>query len=127
MAELADAQASGACGSNIVRVQIPFPASKWKTYIRGSVGTGRRARLRILWLLQSCGFKSHLPHDLKSFKPSKIKGLRDFSFWKNADLGWTRVGPSEFSRFFSLFISLFRPDEKNYAHLPHSIEYKKTQ
>ena len=28
----------------------------------GSVGTGRRARLRILWLLQSCGFKSHLPH-----------------------------------------------------------------
>ena len=30
----------------------------------GSVGTGRRARLRILWLLQSCGFKSHLPHYL---------------------------------------------------------------
>ena len=30
--------------------------------MRGSVGTGRRARLRILWLLQSCGFKSHLPH-----------------------------------------------------------------
>ena len=58
MAELADAQASGACGSNIVRVQIPFPASSK----RGSVGTGRRARLRILWLLQSCGFKSHLPH-----------------------------------------------------------------
>ena len=26
MAELADAQASGACGSNIVRVQVPFPA-----------------------------------------------------------------------------------------------------
>ena len=30
----------------------------------GSVGTGRRARLRILWLLQSCGFKSHLPHEI---------------------------------------------------------------
>ena len=28
----------------------------------GSVGTGRRARLRILWALRSCGFKSHLPH-----------------------------------------------------------------
>ena len=28
MAELADAQASGACGSNIVRVQVPLPA--WK-------------------------------------------------------------------------------------------------
>ena len=26
MAELADAQASGACGINIVRVQVPFPA-----------------------------------------------------------------------------------------------------
>ena len=26
MAELADAQASGACDGNIVRVQIPFPA-----------------------------------------------------------------------------------------------------
>ena len=26
MAELADAQASGACGSNIVRVQVPLPA-----------------------------------------------------------------------------------------------------
>ena len=30
--------------------------------MRGSVGTGRRARLRILWSLRSCGFKSHLPH-----------------------------------------------------------------
>ena len=26
MAELADAQASGACGSNLMRVQVPFPA-----------------------------------------------------------------------------------------------------
>ena len=26
MAELADAQASGACGGNIVWVQVPFPA-----------------------------------------------------------------------------------------------------
>ena len=66
MAELADAQASGACGSNIVRVQVPFPAS-----FCGSVGTGRRARLRILWLLQSCGFKSHLPH-VKSLEFSRL-------------------------------------------------------
>ncbi len=28
MAELADAQASGACGGNIVWVQVPFPAYK---------------------------------------------------------------------------------------------------
>ena len=31
----------------------------------GSVGIGRRARLRILCLLQACGFKSHLPHDIE--------------------------------------------------------------
>ena len=30
--------------------------------IRGSVGIGRRARLRILCSLRTCGFKSHLPH-----------------------------------------------------------------
>ena len=30
MAELADAQASGACGSNIVRVQVPLPALFFK-------------------------------------------------------------------------------------------------
>ena len=30
MAELADAQASGACGSNIVWVQVPLPAHKGK-------------------------------------------------------------------------------------------------
>ena len=28
MAELADAQASGACGSNVVWVQVPFSARK---------------------------------------------------------------------------------------------------
>lgn len=30
--------------------------------MRGSVGIGRRARLRILCSLRTCGFKSHLPH-----------------------------------------------------------------
>ena len=35
----------------------------------GSVGTGRRARLRILWSLRSCGFKSHLPQEKKRVKP----------------------------------------------------------
>ena len=32
MAELADAQASGACGSNIVWVQVPSPASKKESF-----------------------------------------------------------------------------------------------
>ena len=47
---------------------VPIVATISKTYDRnrnaicGSVGTGRRARLRILWALRSCGFKSHLPH-----------------------------------------------------------------
>ena len=41
----------------------------------GSVGTGRRARLRILWLLQSCGFKSHLPHYVFKKKPWIFKAF----------------------------------------------------
>ena len=36
---------------------------------RGSVGTGRRARLRILCILLAYGFKSRLPHrELKSMR-----------------------------------------------------------
>ncbi len=35
MAELADAQASGACGSNIVWVQVPFPALSLDTCVSG--------------------------------------------------------------------------------------------
>ena len=42
---MADAQASGACYGNIVWVQVPSPAS----------GTGRRARLRILWWVHRVG------------------------------------------------------------------------
>ena len=34
MAELADAQASGACGSNIVRVQVPLPAFQFHNFLR---------------------------------------------------------------------------------------------
>ena len=41
----------------------------------GSVGTGRRARLRILWALRSCGFKSHLPQEIKRLR------LKPESFW----------------------------------------------
>ena len=47
----------------------------------GSVGTGRRARLRILWAMRSCGFKSHLPH-LTLGKPRKSGIYGDFSFLK---------------------------------------------
>ena len=53
--------------------------------IRGSVGIGRRARLRILCSLRTCGFKSHLPHFLgikrvyqKALKPRKINGFGAF-------------------------------------------------
>ena len=46
-----------------------------KSNICGSVGTGRRARLRILWLLQSCGFKSHLPHSVIKWKPWFFKAF----------------------------------------------------
>ena len=36
--------------------------------IRGSVGIGRRARLRILCSLRTCGFKSHLPHYITNIR-----------------------------------------------------------
>ena len=53
---MADAQASGACYGNIVWVQVPSPASLIiKSGMRGSVGTGRRARLRILWWVHRVG------------------------------------------------------------------------
>ena len=53
---MADAQASGACYGNIVWVQVPSPASLIiPEIIRGSVGTGRRARLRILWWVHRVG------------------------------------------------------------------------
>ena len=53
---MADAQASGACYGNIVWVQVPSPAflSSWSG-VCGSVGTGRRARLRILWWIHRVG------------------------------------------------------------------------
>ena len=62
---MADAQASGACYGNIVWVQVPSPASLIiPEIICGSVGTGRRARLRILWWLHRVGsspiFRIHL-------------------------------------------------------------------
>ncbi len=46
----------------------------------GSVGTGRRARLRILWAMRSCGFKSHLPH-LTLGKPCKSQIYRAFLYF----------------------------------------------
>ena len=53
---MADAQASGACYGNIVWVQVPSPASLIiPEIICGSVGTGRRARLRILWWVHRVG------------------------------------------------------------------------
>ena len=44
--------------------RISSVSHKWLTSHKrcGSVGTGRRARLRILCILLACGFKSHLPH-----------------------------------------------------------------
>ena len=52
---MADAQASGACYGNIVWVQVPSPASSFFGSACGSVGIGRRARLRILCWLQRVG------------------------------------------------------------------------
>ena len=53
-------------------------------YLRGSVGTGRRARLRILCLLQACGFKSRLPH--RTNKRSRAKALDLLFIYVEGDL-----------------------------------------
>ena len=60
----------------------------------GSVGTGRRARLRILWLLQSCGFKSHLPHYLIWCGSLINQGFRAFFIFKLFEHPWTRSHPA---------------------------------
>ncbi len=43
MAELADAQASGACGSNTVRVQVPLPALSFCP----KTGNGKKRPVRV--------------------------------------------------------------------------------
>ena len=68
-----------------------------KSNICGSVGTGRRARLRILWLLQSCGFKSHLPHwtirqgSSKTFGPCLVVQSRSEP-WTHGSRSRLRLG-----------------------------------
>ena len=59
--------------------------SSRREMICGSVGTGRRARLRILCSLRTCGFKSHLPHSFirervyqKSLEALDFTGFRGF-------------------------------------------------
>ena len=37
-----------------------------KLNICGGGGIGRRAGLRLLWILLPCGFKSHSPHQIKN-------------------------------------------------------------
>ena len=61
----------------------------------GSVGTGRRARLRILCLLQACGFKSHLPHWVKRLRMLDNSSVLGFLFWK---IGWFCGVPYGFPR-----------------------------
>ena len=69
MAELADAQASGACCGNTVRVQVPFPALLlFQESLREKECKLRKCRnwqtskTKDLVAAMSCGFKSHLPH-----------------------------------------------------------------
>ena len=58
MAELADAQASGACGSNVVRVQVPFPAlqkgSFWRQKLPFLCGKPKRFRAKLTLCMAIC-------------------------------------------------------------------------
>ena len=47
---MADAQDSGSCVSNDVQVQVLLPAPKLQKQICDHGGTGRRVRLRGVWL-----------------------------------------------------------------------------
>ena len=53
VAELADAQASGACGSNIVWVQVPSPALTGKS-VNGFLFYFVQIILKAYWLLMVC-------------------------------------------------------------------------
>ncbi len=54
MAELADAQASGACGSNLMRVQVPFPA------LRITVEVDSSAVFLYTQMIQNLGQKQYI-------------------------------------------------------------------
>ena len=67
----------------------------------GSVGTGRRARLRILWALRSCGFKSHLPHNWWNVESLILSEFSTFFLlWKTDDSGVTLC----YTKVFNVFI-----------------------
>ncbi len=84
----------------------------------GSVGTGRRARLRILWLLQSCGFKSHLPHSLKK----KLQALPEASFLIRQT---SHLKPmASCSRLPARSVRTPRSPGPRSPHLPHSLKKK---
>ena len=53
----------------------------------GNVGIGRRARLRILWAVSPCGFKSHFPHWIESSGMLIFQRFWAFSFWERNVLG----------------------------------------
>ena len=59
VAELADAQASGACGSNIVWVQVPSPALTGKS-VNGFLFYFVQIIFKAFWLLMVCN--RCLPH-----------------------------------------------------------------
>ena len=100
MAELADAQASGACCSNTVRVQVPFPALPFLKVVQFYNERLRKCRnwqtskTKDLVLAITCGFKSHLPHEWKWLRNVEKSALLSFLLRKNG-LGVGVPGRSE--------------------------------
>ena len=72
---MADAHGSGPCDSNIVRVQVPFPAVNCIYTVRGSAGIGRQARLRILCLYRRVGSSPIFRIENKKTQTSNRLGL----------------------------------------------------
>ena len=74
-----------------------------------SVGTGRRARLRILCSLRTCGFKSHLPHQ----KISLNDGSQEWRNWQTRRLQVPVVARSCGFKSHFLHSFLFIQNQKN--------------
>ena len=63
---------------NFFKIPLAFWSEVWYHSFRcGSVGIGRRARLRILCPFRACEFKSHLPHLLTKVSFAEVAELAD--------------------------------------------------
>ena len=79
VAELADAQASGACGSNVVWVQVPSPASFYFIPVH-TQGLFYCRNLLIQQLIKICNINIHRQSNIRIRQTVKILKIYVFSY-----------------------------------------------